>query len=63
MLKPGRPYKISYCLAKPTTEAPSDTPGLPNSPLHSDPARIAFRSLSAFRYLGFAHCLGAGVAA
>ena len=35
----------------------------PNPPLKSDPACIAFRSLSAFRYLGSAHRLGAGVAA
>jgi len=35
----------------------------PNPPLKSDPACIAFRSLSAFRYLGFVLRLGAGVAA
>jgi len=34
-----------------------------NLSLKSDPACIAFRSLSAFRYLGSAHRLGAGVAA
>ena len=32
----------------------------PNLPLNSDPACIAFRSLSAFRYPGFAQRLGAG---
>src|SRR5512133_1120252 len=31
-----------------------------NSPLNSDPACIAFRSLSTSRYLGFAQRLGAG---
>ena len=35
----------------------------PNLALKSDPACIAFRSLSTFRYLGSAHRLGAGVAA
>jgi hypothetical protein len=35
---------------------------LEGHPLKSDPACIAFRSLSAFRYPGFAHRLGAGVA-
>ena len=35
----------------------------PNPPLKSDPACIAFRSLSIFRYLGSAHRLGAGAAA
>ena len=35
----------------------------PNLPLKSGPACIAFRSLSAFRYLGSAHYLGAGAAA
>ena len=35
----------------------------PNPPLKSDPACIAFRSLSTYRYLGSAHRLGAGVAA
>src|ERR1035438_891112 len=35
----------------------------PNLALKSDPACIAFRSLSSFRYLGSAHRLGAGVAA
>jgi hypothetical protein len=35
----------------------------PNPPLKSDPACIAFRPLSAFRYLGFAQRLGAGGAA
>jgi len=34
----------------------------PNPPLHSDPACIAFRSLSTSCYLGFVHRLGAGVA-
>ena len=34
-----------------------------NPALKSDPACIAFRSLSTFRYLGSAHRLGAGVAA
>ncbi len=34
----------------------------PNLPLNSDPARIAFRSLSSARFLGFARRLGAGVA-
>jgi len=32
----------------------------PNPPLDSDPACIAFRSLSTFRFLGFAPRLGAG---
>ena len=32
----------------------------PNPALHSDPACIAFRSLSASRFLGFVHRLGAG---
>ena len=32
----------------------------PNPALHSDPACIAFRSLSSFRFLGFAQRLGAG---
>jgi len=32
----------------------------PNLQLNSDPACIAFRSLSTFRYLSFAHRLGAG---
>ena len=32
----------------------------PNPPLKSDPACIAFRSLSASCFLGFAHRLGAG---
>ena len=36
--------------------------GGPNPPLNSDPACIAFRSLSCFRYLGFVQRLGAGVA-
>ena len=35
----------------------------PNLSLKSDPACIAFCSLSSFRYLGSAHPLGAGVAA
>jgi len=34
----------------------------PNPPLNSDPADIAFRSFSSFRFLGFAQRLGAGVA-
>jgi len=34
--------------------------GAPNRALHSDPACIAFRSLSATRFLGFAQRLGAG---
>jgi len=34
----------------------------PNPPLNSDPACIAFGSLSTSRYLGFAHRLGAGAA-
>jgi hypothetical protein len=34
-----------------------------NLSLKSDPACIAFRSLSTFGYLGSAHTLGAGVAA
>ena len=38
-------------------------PGAPNLSLKSDPACIAFRSLSAFRYLGFVLRLGAGGAA
>jgi len=33
---------------------------VPNPPLNSDPACIAFRSLSAFRYPGSAQSLGAG---
>ena len=33
---------------------------LPNPPLKSDPACIAFRSLSCHVFLGFAHRLGAG---
>jgi hypothetical protein len=37
--------------------------GVPNLSLKSDPACIAFRSLSAFRYPGSARRLGAGVAA
>jgi len=37
--------------------------GGPNRALKSDPACIAFRSLSAFRHLGSAHRLGAGAAA
>ena len=37
--------------------------GAPNLSLKSDPACIAFRSLSTSRYLGSAHRLGAGVAA
>ena len=36
--------------------------GRPNPTLHSDPACIAFRSLSASRFLGFVQRLGAGVA-
>ena len=32
----------------------------PNPALHSDPACIAFRSLSSFRFLGFVQRLGAG---
>jgi len=32
----------------------------PNPPLNSDPACIAFRSLSTSRFLGFVHHLGAG---
>ncbi len=39
------------------------TATMPNPPLKSDPACIAFRSLSAFCYLGSARRLGAGVAA
>ena len=39
---------------------PSTFPRRPNPPLHSDPACIAFRSLSSFRYLGFVRRLGAG---
>jgi len=35
----------------------------PNLSLNSDPACIAFRSLSAFRYLGSARRIGAGEAA
>jgi len=35
----------------------------PNLALKSDPACIAFRSLSTSRYLGFVHRLGAGGAA
>ena len=41
----------------------SAIPVMPNPPLNSDPACIASRSLSAFRYLGSVHRLGAGVAA
>src|ERR1035438_7650817 len=37
--------------------------GVPNPPLKSDPACIAFRSLSTSRYPGSARRLGAGVAA
>ena len=37
--------------------------GVPNLSLKSDPACIAFRSLSTSCYLGFVHRLGAGVAA
>ena len=37
--------------------------GRPNPPLKSDPARIAFHALSAFRYLGSAQSLGTGGAA
>jgi len=33
---------------------------LPNPALHSDPACIAFRSLSSFRFLGFVQRFGAG---
>ena len=44
-------------------QSESLNPGLPNPSLKSDPACIASRSLSAFRYLGSAHRLGAGVAA
>jgi len=36
---------------------------MPNPPLKSDPACIAFRSLSSFRYPGSARRLGAGGAA
>jgi hypothetical protein len=36
---------------------------MPNPPLKSDPACIAFRSLSTSCYLGSAHRLGAGGAA
>jgi hypothetical protein len=36
--------------------------GTPNPALNSDPACIAFRSLSTFRFLGSVHRLGAGVA-
>ena len=32
----------------------------PNLPLNSDPACIAFRSISTSRYLGFVQRLGAG---
>jgi len=32
----------------------------PNLPLNSDPASVVFRSFSSFRFLGFAHRLGAG---
>jgi hypothetical protein len=35
-------------------------PTTPNPPLNSDPACIAFRSLSASRFLGSAHRLSAG---
>jgi hypothetical protein len=35
-------------------------PEPPNPPLNSDPACIAFRSLSTSRFLGSAHRLGAG---
>jgi hypothetical protein len=38
-------------------------PVTPNLSLKSDPACIAFRSLSSFRYHGSAHRLGAGEAA
>ena len=34
--------------------------GRPNLSLNSDPACIAFRSLSTSRYLGFVHRLGTG---
>jgi len=33
---------------------------MPNLSLNSDPACIAFRSLSTSRFLGSAQCLGAG---
>ncbi len=33
---------------------------MPNPPLNSDPACIAFRSLSSTRFLGFVQRLGAG---
>ena len=33
---------------------------VPNPPLNSDPACIAFRSISTSRYLGFAQRLGSG---
>ena len=36
--------------------------GVPNLPLNSDPACIAFRSLSSPCFLGFVQRLGAGVA-
>jgi hypothetical protein len=35
------------------------SPG-PNPPLNSDPAYIAYRSLSSSRFLGSVHRLGAG---
>jgi hypothetical protein len=36
------------------------SPRRPNPWLNSDPACIAFRSISTFRYLGFARRFGAG---
>jgi len=33
---------------------------MPNPPLNSDRARTVFRSFSSFRFLVFAHRLGAG---
>ena len=57
---------ISFARSQPNPLGSSSGPqflGVPNPPLKSDPACIAFRSLSTFRYPGFVHRLGAGVAA
>ena len=59
----GRPKKSTSLVvaqAKASLPALAKVEITPNPPLNSDPACIAFRSLSTSRYLGFVQRFGAG---
>jgi hypothetical protein len=60
-----RPHSVGSSFARSKPECPDNSGrlqfhGVPNLSLNSDPACIAFRSLSTSSYLGSAHRLGAG---